>query len=388
MKPTAYYIFDTSLGPCGIAWREGDRPALTSFQLPAIDARATEERIARETGARPSNAPPPAIAGIIGRVRRHFEGYPEDFRDVEVDLDGAGPFARQVYAAARAIPAGKTATYGEIAETLARPGAARAVGQALGKNPIPLIIPCHRVVAAGGKPGGFSAPGGLRTKSRMLAVEGVAWGLPPTLKSARDLQRAAAKLRTLDPHLADWLSPPLPFKPSTEHSPYAALFSAIVHQQLTPKAATAILSRVKALFPGAIFPAPDELLGTPDHILRSAGLSQPKTEALKDLAAKTLDGTVPTAEIIIALDDDEIVRRLSSIRGVGRWTVEMLLIFNLGRTDVFPVDDYALRKGIAKVYGMPEVPSPKKALGLGDSWRPYRTVASLYLWNVVNAEIF
>src|SRR5690606_15407556 len=104
-----------------------------------------------------------------------------------------------------------------------------------------------------------------------------------------------------------------------------------------------------------------------------------KIDALKDLAAKTLDGTVPTAEIIVALDDDEIVRRLSSIRGVGRWTVEMLLIFNLGRTDVFPVDDYALRKGIAKVYGMPEVPSPKQALGLSDAWRPHRTVASLYL---------
>lgn len=387
MKPTAYYIFETALGPCGIAWREGDRPAVTSFQLPDIDARATEERIARETGGRPSN-PPPAIASIIERVRRHFEGYPEDFRDVEVDLDDAGPFARQVYATARAIPAGKTATYGEIAETLARPGAARAVGQALGKNPIPLIIPCHRVVAAGGKPGGFSAPGGLTTKSRMLVIEGVAWGLPPTLKSVQDLRRAAAKLKTQAPRLADWLSQSLSFKPNTEHSPYTGLFSAIVHQQLTPKAAAAILGRVKALYPGATFPEPGELLGTPDHVLKSAGLSKPKIDALKDLAAKTLDGTVPTAEIIVALDDDEIVRRLSSIRGVGRWTVEMLLIFNLGRTDVFPVDDYALRKGIAKVYGMPEVPSPKQALGLSDAWRPHRTVASLYLWNVVNAEIF
>lgn len=173
----AYCVFDTPLGPCGIAWRDGGTddapPAVTCFQLPEASAQETEARIARESGGRPSSAPPPAIAALVERIRRHFEGYPDDFRDVEVDLGGAGPFARQVYAAARAIPSGRTMTYGEIAEVLARPGAARAVGRALGKNPIPLIIPCHRVLAAGGKPGGFSAAGGLTTKARMLAVEGV-----------------------------------------------------------------------------------------------------------------------------------------------------------------------------------------------------------------------
>src|SRR5690606_26601372 len=136
----------------------GAPPAVVSFQLPDATVQATEARIARESGARPSSAPP-AIAAIIERIRRHLGGEAEDFRDIEVGLDHVGPFARQVYAAARAIPAGRTATYGEIAEAVARPGAARAVGQALGKNPIPLIIPCHRVLAAGGKPGGFSAPG-------------------------------------------------------------------------------------------------------------------------------------------------------------------------------------------------------------------------------------
>lgn len=392
MKPSDYCIFDTPLGPCGIAWRngwtKGAPPAVTSFQLPDHTAQATEARLARESGARPASAPPPAIAAIIERIRRHFEGEAEDFRDIDVDLDGVGPFAREVYEAARAIPAGRTMTYGEIAEALARPGAARAVGQALGKNPIPLIIPCHRVLAAGGKPGGFSAPGGLATKSRMLAAEGVAWALPPTLKSAQDLRRAAARLKALDPRLVDCLSRPIAFKPNAEHSPYAALLSAIIYQQLTPKAAATILNRVKGLYPGTTIPEPGELLNTPDEALREAGLSKAKTAALKDLAAKTLDGTVPTARAIVALHDDEIVQRLISIRGVGRWTVEMLLIFNLGRTDVFPVDDYALRKGIARVYGMPEVPSPSQLISLGERWRPYRTVASLYLWNVVNAEVF
>ncbi|HYE36779.1 methylated-DNA--[protein]-cysteine S-methyltransferase [Methylocaldum sp.] len=392
MKPIAYCLFDTPLGACGIAWRdggsEGGPPAVTCFQLPEATAQATEARIARESGAHPSGAPPPAIAALIERIRKHFAGNAEDFRDIDVDLDGVGPFARQVYSAARAIPAGQTSTYGGIAEALARPGAARAVGQALGKNPIPLIIPCHRILAAGGKPGGFSAPGGLATKSRMLAFEGVAWALPPTLKSAHELRRAAARLRAQDPTLADCMSRPIAFKRSAEHSPYAALFTAIVHQQLTPKAAATILGRVKTLYPGATIPDPGELLNTPDQSLRESGLSKAKAAALKDLAIKTLDGTVPTAETIVALDDDEIARRLTSIRGVGQWTVEMLLIFNLGRMDVFPVDDYALRKGIAKVYGMPEVPSPKQLITLGDRWRPYRTVASLYLWNVVNAEVF
>ncbi|BBA36297.1 methylated-DNA-protein-cysteine methyltransferase [Methylocaldum marinum] len=391
MKPPHYCVFDTPLGPCGLAWRdggpEGAPPAVVSFQLPDATVQATEARIARESGARPSSAPP-AIAAIIERIRRHLGGEAEDFRDIEVGLDHVGPFARQVYAAARAIPAGRTATYGEIAEAVARPGAARAVGQALGKNPIPLIIPCHRVLAAGGKPGGFSAPGGLATKSRMLAVEGVSWGLPPALKSVQDLRRAAARLKAQDPQLAECLSRTVLFKPNTGHSPYTALFSAVVHQQLTPKAAATILNRVKALYPTAAIPEPGELLSTPDEALREAGLSKAKTAALKDLATKTLDGTVPDTRTIVALSDEEVVRRLTSIRGVGKWTVEMLLIFNLGRMDVFPVDDYALRKGIAKVYGMPEVPTPKQLSALGDAWRPYRTVASLYLWNVVNAEIF
>lgn len=392
MQPLDYCLFDTPLGPCGIAWRaggdEGTSPAVSTFQFPEATPAATAAQLERSTGARLSSAPPPAIAAVIERIRRHLEGETEDFRDIDVDLHGVGSFARQVYAVARAIPAGETRTYGEIAEALARPGAARAVGQALGRNPIPLIIPCHRVLAAGGKPGGFSAPGGLATKSRILAIEGVPFALPPTLKSAQDLRRAAARLRTQDPHLADCLSRPIAFEPNAKHSPYAALFAAIVHQQLTPKTASTILARVKALYPTTEIPQPGELLKTPEQSLRNAGLSQAKAAALKDLAAKTLDGTVPTAKAIVALDDEAIMGRLTSIRGVGRWTVEMLLIFNLGRMDVFPVDDYALRKSIATVYGMTEVPTPKQLAPLGDRWRPYRTVASLYLWNAANAEVF
>jgi methylated-DNA-[protein]-cysteine S-methyltransferase len=173
MKQTAYCIFDTPLGSCGIAWSEDGPPAVTRFQLPEATARMTESRIARSCGAGGPSAPPPQIADVIERISRHFGGDIQDFADVPVDLDGARPFARRVYEAARRIPTGETRTYGELARALGRPMAARAVGQALGRNPVALIIPCHRVLAAGGRPGGLSAHGGRATKARMLAVEGV-----------------------------------------------------------------------------------------------------------------------------------------------------------------------------------------------------------------------
>ena len=178
-----YTLFDTPLGVCGIAWSESvgavGPPPLILFQLPEADQAMTERGIARNPGACRSDAPPSPIIDIMERLRRHLAGQVEDFQDVAVDLRTAGNFERQVYKAARGIPAGQTRTYGEIAEALGRPGAARAVGQALGRNPIPLIIPCHRVVAANGKPGGFSAAGGSATKMRLLEIERAAAGVAP-----------------------------------------------------------------------------------------------------------------------------------------------------------------------------------------------------------------
>jgi methylated-DNA-[protein]-cysteine S-methyltransferase len=176
MSHAGYCLFDTPLGQCGIAWRDDGpsvvRPAVTLLQLPAATAERTESRIARASGARGPSAPPAVIAEIIERLRKHLEGEAQDLRDILVDLTGADDFARRVYEAAREIPPGQTRTYGEIAKALGQPREAQAVGQALGKNPIALIIPCHRVVAAGGKPGGFSAHGGRATKASLLAVEG------------------------------------------------------------------------------------------------------------------------------------------------------------------------------------------------------------------------
>jgi methylated-DNA-[protein]-cysteine S-methyltransferase len=278
-------------------------------------------------------------------------------------------------------------TYGQLAEVAGRSGAARAVGQAMSKNPIPLIIPCHRVLASGSKPGGFSAHGGLATKTKMLEIEGATFGRPATIRSVRDLKRAATQLGKKDPRLASILSQPIDFRLMPEDSLYETLVKAVVHQQLSPKAAETILGRITALYPGSKLPEPTDLIETPDRRLRDAGLSRSKTKALKDIAARSLDGTVPSAEEVLSLNDDEIIKRLTLIYGVGQWTVEMMLIFNLGRMDVLPVDDYALRKSIAGVFGMNTIPTPKEANKLGETWRPYRTVASLYLWNIKNGEI-
>jgi O-6-methylguanine DNA methyltransferase len=386
VKQSAYALFETPLGVCGIAWMHpdgpGGEPVLIAFQLPEAAMKATEAWIARKSGAQ-AGAPPPRIAEIIKKVKQHFGGAGQDFQDIAVDLDGASPFAKQVCLAARKILSGRTMTYGELANAMNRPAAARAVGQALGKNPIPLIIPCHRVLASGNQPRGFSAHSGLATKAKMLEMEGATLGPPPVIKTIKDLNQAAALLKKKDPRLARILSQPIDFRRRREHDPYETLVVAVVHQQLSPKAAATILARIKALYPGKKLPGPGDMIKTPDEQLRNAGLSRSKTRAIKDIATKTLDGTVPTVKEIQSLGNEEIIKRLTSIYGVGKWTVEMLLIFNLGRADVLPVDDYALRKSIADVFRMKQVPTPKQAARLGERWRPYRTVASLYLWNSV-----
>lgn len=172
----AYCMFETPFGWCGIAWREGPIAgtpcAVTLLQLPEATVELTESRIRQNSGAdQPSNTPP-QIAAVIEKVGKHLGGDIQNFSDIPVELGGASAFVRRVYEAARAITPGKTTTYSDLAHALGRPTAARAVGRAMARNPIPIIIPCHRVVASGGKPGGFSAYGGRAIKAKLLAIEG------------------------------------------------------------------------------------------------------------------------------------------------------------------------------------------------------------------------
>lgn len=167
-----YHVFETAAGFCGIGW---NGRGVTRFRLPARDARTTEREIARRMpGATPGD-PAPEVETVIAATRRYFDGEVTDFSEVVLDLADQEDFFRRIYVALREVAWGETTSYGALAKRLgAGPEAARDVGQAMARNPVPLIIPCHRVLAAGGKLGGFSAPGGAGSKARMLALEGVA----------------------------------------------------------------------------------------------------------------------------------------------------------------------------------------------------------------------
>ncbi len=173
---------------------------------------------------------------------------------------------------------------------------------------------------------------------------------------------------------------PCTLRARSRRQPFEALVQAVTHQQLNGTAAGTILRRMIALFPGKRFPTPQDLLDTSEERLRSAGLSRAKVAAIKDIAAKTLAGIVPSSRAIERMSDPEIIERLTSVRGVGPWTVEMLLMFTLGRLDVLPVTDYGVRKGFALTYGWKELPTPKELLDFGERWRPHRSTAAWYLW--------
>src|SRR6266852_7940492 len=163
-------------------------------------------------------------------------------------------------------------------------------------------------------------------------------------------------------------------------SPFESLARAIAYQQLHEKAAESILRRFVALFPTGRFPQPDDLLAMDAQAIRGAGFSQAKVVALRDLAAKTLDGTVPIGAIVRKLNDEAIIERLIAVRGIGRWTVEMLLMFQLGRPDILPVDDFGVRAGFQFTYGLRKMPAPKALAAYGERWGPHRTAAAWYLW--------
>jgi DNA-3-methyladenine glycosylase II len=205
-----------------------------------------------------------------------------------------------------------------------------------------------------------------------------------------DPEKAIAELSAADAKLAELIRRVGPFtlRLKSQHSPFEALLEAIIYQQLHGKAAFAILNRLLHAF-GDIHPQPENLLQAPDEVLRGCGLSANKTKALRDLAAKTLDGTVPSLAKIRRMPDAEIIERLTEVRGVGQWTVEMLLIFRLGRPDVFPLSDYGVRKGFLLTFGRPPktkpitpavLPKADVMLRRARRWQPWRSVASWYLW--------
>jgi DNA-3-methyladenine glycosylase II len=201
-----------------------------------------------------------------------------------------------------------------------------------------------------------------------------------------DAAAAVRHLRKVDPALAAVIrgSGPCRLEPRLRHPPFEELLEAIVYQQLSGKAAATIYGRVRALFPARRVLAPQALLDMGEEALRGAGLSRAKLAAARDLAAKTLEGVVPTAAALRRMPDDEIIERLTTVRGVGTWTVQMLLIFRLGRPDVLPINDLGIQKGFQRTYATRQWPKPDRIERHGERWRPFRSVASWYLWRATD----
>jgi methylated-DNA-[protein]-cysteine S-methyltransferase len=404
-------LFDTPIGCCGVAWSDA---GLTWVQLPEEDRAATRARLlSKVPGGGPMTSAkltPPWVKDAIARLREHLGGKPQDLTRVPLDVSAVTPFTAKVFRAAQSVPAGRTATYGELADRAGSPGASRAVGRAMATNPFPVIVPCHRVVAAGGGAGGFSAYGGLVTKEKILKLEGATLARvvveQASLFSAEPAARnlpfdGDAALRALadaDPLLGKHIAKtgPLRLQLKDTEGTFAALAESIVYQQLSGRAAATIFGRVRALYPGGRLD-PKKVLATKDLPLRGAGLSAAKLASLKDLATRAVAGEIPTLAELERMDDAAIVEKLTAVRGVGRWTVEMLLIFRLGRPDVLPVADYGIKKGFARLfpnpekkggrtkYGPDELPSNTALEARGERWRPFRSVASWYLWRATDS---
>ena len=386
MTGRGFALFDTAIGRCGIVW--GTR-GLLCVQLPEARPTETRARLLKRFPDAEEVPAPAVVQRAIDRMVTLLRGEATDLSQIALDMAHVPPFHQRVYEVARTIPAGATLSYGQIATQLGSPGSARAVGQALGRNPFAIVVPCHRVLAAGGKVGGFSAAGGTTTKLEMLRIEQAQRSLfDGDGQLGFDPAVAVEALAKADPKLGRLIERVGPCRLLLRTTPsiFAALAESIVYQQLNGKAAATIFARVRALFPrarGAL--TATQILGASEASLRGAGLSNAKFLALRDLAERTEAGSLPTLAQIQKLDDEAIVERLSEVRGIGRWTVEMLLMFRLGRPDVLPVDDYGVRKGFSIAFDTQELPTKAELEARARRWKPYRSVASWYLWRATDS---
>lgn len=352
-------IIDTTIGALGIEWT--DR-GLSRVMLPGKPRDVTGE------------------GGAWGeRLRAHLAGDDVAFDDLPIDTSTWSPFATGVYTAARNIPRGTTVTYGELARAVATVNA-RAVGVALGKNPVPIVVPCHRIVGKDDA-GGFSAPGGTSTKAQLLAIEGGALDDESHRVARRHLAR-------VDPALAPLVKKlpcTLPVRPVGNL--FRTLVRAIAGQQLSTKAAATIFARLETALGVSGMWASDvasRVLATDEATLRGVGLSTAKALSLRDLATRVATGTL-ALDRITRLPDEKVIEALTEVRGIGRWTAEMLLIFDLGRPDVLPIDDLGIKKGAQKVWGLRALPEGPAILQRAEVWRPFRSIGSWYLWRSLDA---
>jgi methylated-DNA-[protein]-cysteine S-methyltransferase len=371
---TSATLFPTALGPCALGW---SARGVCAVALPDRGEAATLRRIAGQL-----TPPPAAITRVLSRLQRHLTGEPDPLLDAELDLDGLSPFTAEVYRRLRRVPPGRTVSYGELARLAGRAGASRAVGHALATNPLPLLVPCHRVVASDGRLGGFSAAGGLTTKLRLLTIEGA--DLAPIARGGvRELARRDPALRAVIRRVGS-------YAPAwqREGDRFTALAQAIVHQQVSMKAGASIFARLREAAGAAADEdlRPASILARPLAALRAAGLSRQKASYLRDLAARAADGTLEL-ERMDRMDDEAVIARLTEVKGIGRWSAQMFLIFRLGRLDVLPVADLGLQKGVRELYRLRALPDARGLARLGERWAPYRSIATWYLWRSLDSPV-
>lgn len=384
-----FHLFAINKKISAIVWNT--RGEISRLFLPESNSANLEKKILDQFKGIKNVLPPKEIKFLIKQIENYFLGKPCKLEWSRFDLKKYSPFARKIYLELLKIKHGNTITYKELAAKIGNPSAARAVGTILGKNPIPLLIPCHRVIKSDGSVGGFSAEGGASQKIAMLALEGIKFP-SKTLKidtpsiNNYEIDTAIKAISYADPDLAVWIKklPRFNLALNANTTIFQALLEAIVYQQLTGKAAATIYTRLLDLF-GTHKITPLDIIRARDSELRKAGLSGPKILAIRDLAEKDLAGMLPDMKSLSNMCDDEIIQKLVNIRGIGRWTAEMVLIFKLGRLDVLPVDDYGLKKGLAILRNYQKLPSPKQLAHEGRIWRPYRTVASWYLWRIAES---
>ena len=371
-----------------LVWNSKNR--VCAYYLPCRSKKNLTSEISKKADNAIKTEPPDKIKHAIEQIKKYFAGKSFDFCKISLDLTSCNNFAIKLYKVLQKTEPGDTVSYKSLALAIDKPGASRAVGRAIGANPIPLIIPCHRVINSDGKVGGFSSNQGVTQKAEMLEHEGIRLNskkdliLPPETLNADNIKIGIDLICKCDSKLNEYVKklPVFELNLDAISSPFQSLLEAIVYQQLTGKAAKTIYTRLLELFCSNGKVSPLDIIRAPENELREAGLSQNKILAAKDLADKTLEGIVPNLEQLKKMSDFDIISTLTKIRGIGRWTVEMLLIFKLGRTDVLAIDDYGLRKGYAILRNKENLPSPVELKKEGLAFRPWRTILSWYLWRI------
>ena len=376
-------LFKTVIGHCGLVW---NNRGIVKVQFPERSEAIT--LAALKTGFEDFpyvSLASPTIKKVQKNIAQMLSGQSFELPISNLDLTTVTTFRQRVYSQASKIAAGSTVSYGQLAKLLGSPNSSRAVGQALGANPFPLIVPCHRIIAANGDLRGFSAPGGLSLKRYLIEVEKMQH--KGHLGFSYDPRKAADYLSAVDPDMAKAIvrvgEPSMTLR--KESTVYFSLVKAIVSQQLSVKAAATIFQRLCdkfELLPKGL--SAQNFLSLSHEELRGCGLSRNKILSVSDLSERTLSGEIPTLIKLKKMSDNEIIESLTQVKGIGQWTVEMLLMFRLGRPDVLAVDDLGLRLGHAYMLGKKGETDRKTLNKYGQLWRPYRSVASWYLWRLLD----